>query len=304
MERKLYYISNRDDETPFDDLKYYEIALNDQNYNLKEAHSTVIMKEIQLSMGADKRDTIFFIHGFNTTEDDAIKTGIDIFHKYSKTQSNLVIFDWISAGSSFEYLKDRGLAELSGAILARVFEKYFDFITDKKNKEDYCHQKIHLMAHSMGNYVLSNALKCFRRTPGLFEFIGNAFLIAADVEWDCFEPCSYETLCLLSQMSEKIIIYYNEFDQALLGSEKVKHDGIKRLGRNGVKNITTVSDDIHQIKVNTQDPEVGGGHLHSYFLQSDKIISDINHWINKTPNTERVFNNKMNSWYIPLKETN
>lgn len=311
MGKELYYITNRNDDTGFDDLESYKVILKGiekvdfDNFDFKRSQSVLkliknpndLLAELQNNMMHENRDTIFFIHGYHNGPEDSLKTGLEIFNKYGNY--NVVIYDWFSADKLLGYLKDRQFAKISGVVLARVIEKYIKFITSQVPVVN-CNQKIHIVAHSMGNYVLCNAMKNLKEIFGvkLFEFIGNAFLMAADVDWSAFEENAVDNLSLLSRVSNKTIVYYNENDLALAASEKMKHSMIKRLGRDGVKNITTVADDIVQVQFNTYDREIAGDSLHGYLTLSKVVIDDINSWITKKISKRRQPDCKMNSWIL------
>lgn len=310
MSKKMYYITNRNAQTSFDHLDFYDVnfdAIKNTDFNsFSFEHSEwalswiekpeIMLTEIQNNMLNENRDTIFFIHGYHTGKEGAIQTGLEIFEKYG--DYNVVIFDWISANQLFGYLQDREFAKISGMVLARAIKQYIKFITTQQPVVN-CHQKIHIVAHSMGNYVLANAMKNLKEfNINLFEFIGNTFLMAADVDWVAFEENAIDNLSLLSKISNKTIVYYNEFDIALMSSETMKHSLIRRLGKEGVKNITTASDDVLQIQFNTTNTEIAGEHLHSYLTMSKIVIDDINTWIRKVINERRRPDCKMNSWIL------
>lgn len=311
MGKGLYYITNRNSQTDFGYLEFYEVitgAIQNVDFdNFDFNHSEWVLRQIQTpeemladlqnNMMNENRDTIFFIHGYHTGKEDALKTGLEIFNKYG--DFNIVIFDWLSADRLLEYFKDRQFAKTSGIVLARAIKQYIKFITCQSPAIN-CNQKIHIVAHSMGNYVLCNAVKNLKETFNikLFEFIGNTFLMAADVDWVAFEENAVDNLSLLSKISNKIVVYYNEHDLALSISENFKHALIKRLGRDGIRNINIASDDIFQVKFNTTDKEIAGDSLHCYLTMSNVVIEDINTWIQKETNKRRQPDCKMNSWIL------
>lgn len=310
MGKGLYYITNRNYQTSFDHLDFYEVnieAIRRVNFDSFDYYNSaavlklvekpeIFLADLQCNMRSENRDTLFFIHGYHTGREDALEMGLEIFDRYG--DFNVVIFDWSSADTLTGYWRDRKLAKPSGAVLARMINQYIKFITTASIKN--CNQKIHLVAHSMGNYVLCNALKSYKEnySSNIFEVIENSFLMAADVDWVAFEKDSTDNLSLLSEISNKIIVYYNEYDAALAISETTKHTLIKRLGRDGIKNITTVSDDISQVKFNTMDENISGNGFHSYLTKSKVVIDDLNAWIKKIENKKRKLDHKMNSWVL------
>lgn len=311
MGKGLYYITNRNYKTSFEHLDFFEVNI-DAIRNVNFAHFNfydsaemlkyvetpeIFLADLQSNMKNENRDTLFFIHGYHTGKEDALKAGLEIFDRYG--DYNVVIFDWSSADEITGYWKDRKLAKPSGAVLARMINQYINFITATSTIKS-CNQKIHLIAHSMGNYVLCNALKSYKEnySNNILEVIENTFLMAADVDWVAFEKDSTDNLSLLSEISNKIFVYYNEYDLALGISEETKHPGWKRLGRDGVKNITSVSDDISQVKFNTTDENISGEGFHSYLIKSKTVIDDMNSWIKKMGNEMRQQDCKMNSWIL------
>ena len=77
------------------------------------------------------------------------------------------------------------------------------------SQDEVCKQRLHLFAHSMGNYVLRHALQeIIRQTGGcpskVFE---NIFLVAADEDDDAFEY--QHNLKLLPKLGKLVHVYFN-----------------------------------------------------------------------------------------------
>jgi esterase/lipase superfamily enzyme len=95
----------------------------------------------------------------------------------------IVMFSWPSNGEvflSYNYFSDREDAEVSGIAMARALQRFAEFLVDLRasdfktltaarrrgevaTAEDLrqCERKIHLVAHSMGNWALRHALVKF-----------------------------------------------------------------------------------------------------------------------------------------------
>ena len=123
-------------------------------------------------MSREKTDAILFIHGYNVTFKEAIATSVKIGKNNQDVNGNkgvnVISFSWPSDGSMFPwiaYSNDRLDAAASGPAFARGLLKMADFFRNM-SPEEACHQKLHLMAHSMGNYVLRHALQEVRRQNG------------------------------------------------------------------------------------------------------------------------------------------
>lgn len=225
------------------------------------------------------KDTLIFIHGFNVSFKSAISIAFKLQDKFISDDTNnigrIVLFTWPSDGETHKYYSDCGDAYNSGLAFARGFLKMRDFFNDVVNKlehEKQCGGKIHLMAHSMGNYVLQSAFQSLRNMNFLNQNITHLFnqilMFAADVDSDCFEK---ETkLKELSKICERITVYINSEDVALKVSDKVKGNS-PRLGTFGpnlpfqIPNRVTIVD---------ASLIVTGFFEHSYYFLS-KVFKDL-----------------------------
>ena len=71
------------------------------------------------------------------------------------------------------------MAASSGLAFSRGFQKLNDFLS-KLAREDHCGRSIHLLCHSMGNFVLENTLWHLRknlpgRLPRIFSEVNGTF---------------------------------------------------------------------------------------------------------------------------------
>src|ERR1039457_5867485 len=114
----------------------------------------------------DQKQVTFFVHGFNEAWPDAM--GL-----YQKVVNNLcsgldslgecISFDWPSKGYVFGYLPDRSEARKAAQDFANVMSDLYDWMlmkqyTGKDDAQNACKAKTSVIAHSMGNYVLENAM--------------------------------------------------------------------------------------------------------------------------------------------------
>lgn len=106
--------------------------------------------------GVRTGDILFFVHGFNTnaagTNNDhlAVANGLAA----AGFDCRLISFDWPSRGEAFAYLLDRDAARLTAIALVnagvKVLLAYYDVTK--------CDTTIHALAHSMGAFVVREAL--------------------------------------------------------------------------------------------------------------------------------------------------
>ena len=136
---------------------------------------------------------------------------------------------------------------------------------------EVCGQKVHLLAHSMGNYVLQNALeRLWEFSPGatLPRLFDRVFLCAADVDDDVLEKG--HPLEFVHQVANVVAIYHNPNDNALRVSDFTKGNP-DRLGQRGAARPQVLHQKMMQMDCSTL---VAGLTQHSYYANG-RIARDI-----------------------------
>jgi hypothetical protein len=168
-------------------------------------------------------DVVVFIHGFNVPWEGAVASALALQCSLNRTDGadpaqkvKVVLFTWPSDGLALpfvSYKSDRTEASGSGFAVGRAFLKLRDFLAslrDRASNLPICGQDIHLLCHSMGNYVLQNALvRMDDNTPGnalprLFECV---FLCAPDVDENVLEPG--QPLGRVHEIARSVTVYHN-----------------------------------------------------------------------------------------------
>ena len=239
--------------------------------------SHFIMESVRNEMTNNKCDTLVYIHGYNVTFKEALTASARLAANMRSHDGgngvNVVLFSWPSDGSAMPYLayaSDRQDAAPSGPAFARAFLKMADFLRGSTPDEE-CQQKIHLLAHSMGNYVLRHAVQEIRsnyagRPPRVFDQV---FMMAADEDDDTFEH-DYK-LALLPRLGRRVNVYFNHGDVALQISDKTKGNP-DRLGTDGPRLPQQVPAKVTQVDCT---PVVSGTVEHSYYLDSQRVVADM-----------------------------
>lgn len=246
--------------------------------NYTELSSTKIFEEIYESMNNDKKDTIIYFHGFNTSFQDSLITGAKIKEALSNINSknksnydpNVFVFTWPSNAKLLDYLQDRHDAKTSGYSFARGLAKLKNFINTKNAN---CGQKINLITHSMGAYALRNTILSLKEIPETFtgRIFEEILMFAADEDRDSFEDDN--KLASLPEYAQRITIYFNNKDLALgIGSRFAKFNG-ERLGNDGTKSNhidrKIVLVDVTNVVDKTSEELI----RHNYIFEN-KIIND------------------------------
>jgi esterase/lipase superfamily enzyme len=232
-------------------------------------------------------DVLIYIHGFNVSWADAVSSALALQEMLNHPESTepaqqvlVVLFTWPSDGLALpfvSYKSDRTEASAAGCAVGRGFLKLRDFLhslqaeSRKKGGAQVCEQDIHLLCHSMGNYVLQNALpRIDQFTPGtslprLFEHI---FLCSPDVDEDVLE--AGHPMGSLHELARSVSLYHNRGDMAMYVSDYTKGNP-ERLGNAGAARPASLHNKVNQIDCT---PVVKGFVEHSYYL-SGSVNQDI-----------------------------
>lgn len=264
--------------------------------------SKTIFDAIREDMAKQKRPTIAFVHGFSNSFTDAIERAGWILAFYG-IAANMFVFTWPSIASPIgvplpyrDYAHDRATAAASGPAVARTIRRLYDYV-DSLARENHCQQSIHLLCHSMGNYVLRNALQALMRLPDpaaaeagtlhamsslsadvpdpstLRRSFDRIILAAADEDADAFDDPA--KLKYLPRLGQSVTVYHSAKDWVLSTlSAKTKFNG-PRLGSDGPDNMATISDKVAAIDVSdvisfAQEPE-----NHQYYRVYAPVRDDI-----------------------------
>ena len=237
------------------------------------------------------RDTMVFIHGFNVTFLEALTAGARLAASLPQ-DINLVVFSWPSDGKALPYMSyysDREDARASGPALGRAYLKLFDFIKELREAEiralrkagkdpstqtELCQRCIHVLAHSMGNYVLRNGIQAIKaKDPGkMVRMFDQVIMAAPDEDDDTFE-CD-DKLRVLPTMARRITVYHNRHDRALVISDKTKANP-DRLGSEGPRMLDLLPKKV--IIVDCSQVASAGDEWgrHTYYIGSDRVSADI-----------------------------
>lgn len=187
------------------------------------------------------RDTLVFVHGFNVTFNGAIEAGArlarEVRIRAAATDEgqpvNVVVFSWPSDGEAvplMSYYSDREDARASGPGLARAYLKLRDFL-EQLRSQDRCERSLHLLAHSMGAYVLRQGLQAViaKDPDGLVRLFDQILLAAPDEDDDAFELDT--KLKPLPRIGRQVTVYFNPSDRALVISQDQGQSRSPGLGR-------------------------------------------------------------------------
>lgn len=256
--------------------------------------STRFLEDLRQEM-LKGRDTMIFIHGFNVSFVEALEAGALLAASLPDKQ-NLVVFSWPSDGASVPYMSyysDREDARASGPALARAYLKLFDFMQDLRQRElkkldaagaepivtELCERSLHVLAHSMGNYVLRQGVQAIRaKEPRhIVRMFDQIIMAAPDEDDDAFELD--DKMRLLPALARRVTVYHNRHDRALVISDKTKANP-DRLGSEGPRMLDLLPKKVVIVDCSpvarAADPLV----QHSYYIRCAEVAKDIG-WVLK-----------------------
>lgn len=269
----------------------------------------MFMEDLRAAMASGRRcDTLVFIHGFKVSFTGALQAAAMLAQNLTVGGQpiNVVVFSWPSDGEAtpwMSYYSDREDARASGASVARAFLKFRDFVV-ALDQQDYCQRRVHLLTHSMGAYVLRQALQALiaKNRDGLTRLFDQIMLSAPDEDDDAFETDT--KLRLLPRIGRQVTVYYNPNDKGLTVSNLTKANP-DRLGSDGPRLV-----DLMPKKVALVDCRVVAGDAdpfleHSYYIRSQAVTDDMARVMEDTPLEDipnRVFIERVRAWRI-VRET-
>jgi esterase/lipase superfamily enzyme len=207
--------------------------------------------------GSRFKDVFIFVHGFNNTFEDAARRAAQLAYDLDFDGTPLM-YSWPSQGSATAYAIDEASVGISGRKMA-------DFLETVVAQSGA--QRVHLIAHSMGNVALIEALQTYlsRRAPQNRQHLfGQIVFTAPDVDRDYFT----DAISSLGASAERVTLYASDTDYAIRSSQFLH--GAPRAGTAGdviIKLAGLDSIDMSQVPADTLG--------HSYFAANAGAIYDI-----------------------------
>lgn len=226
-----------------------------------------------------------FIHGFNNDWQDAARRYESMNAKLFEGEQGLglcILFNWPSDGLAIGYYPDRMDARKCAPDLSKVFNELYDWLLERqkaamKDPKKSCRAKTSVIAHSMGNYVLQNAMQYTwtnKNQPLLVALINQLLMVAADVDNDLFksgEETDKSDGDAIANLTYRVTALYTGRDSVLGMSAGFKHFGKRRLGRSGLDRSYPIPDNVWDIDCTTLISE-GASNVHSSYFDEPKTL--------------------------------
>ena len=313
-------------------LHFGKAEISDNGENLEKVHTSKNTSSEELCCSQDifneiedrmcrGIDTIVFFHGFYNSFESSLIGAAELKRLY-ETEGNreytMIALSWPSDGELlFAYDDDRRDARESRKVLGAGFYKMSQFlielcwlkysqktisdtgrIKNVKNKSNRTKcGRLHIMAHSMGNYVLRHVLQELckitgGRIPQLFDEI---LLIAADEDEDSFEHKN--KFKFLPELAKRISVYFNQADIPLIISDLFMGN-MDRLGSEGPRKPHKIPTNVSLINCKN----VAKGLLrHDYHKTESGVRKDISYVLAGKKSEDipsRIYFSETNSYHL------
>ncbi len=273
----------------------WEVGIIDDHFDATsenekgEFGSERVFRELQLKMKHEKKNCLFFVHGFNNDFSDVLKRGYELEQNYNV---EVVAFSWPANGrdgkgkllgtltGTTSYLSDKREASKSYSALDRSLEKLGDYFRKYNTETLACNQHLSLFLHSMGNYLLEH----YTLTGGYDKtcIFDNIIMAGADVNNE-----GHEVWVDKLKFRKRLYIAINENDKALLSSRlKLGEEQKPRLGH-WVKNLSAKN----PWYIDFSDAKHVNDNSHSYFEGEP---------VEKNDNIKSVFNKMFNGEKVEM----
>lgn len=207
-----------------------------------------LIAEVTASSGNATGDLLVFIHGYNSNPEIVMERhrGLKNNLKQQGFKGTVVSFDWPSEGNTLAYIIDRIHAKQTALQLVS------DGISLLcKYQQPNCQINVHILAHSMGAFVLREAFDDADDRLSLATLnwkVSQIMLIGADISKDSLTVDNSTTESLYRHCT-RLTNYSNSHDE-VLNLSNVKRLGVApRVGREGLPKKVP----YHAVNVNCGD---------------------------------------------------
>ena len=252
IERRWVVTLNLRPEDPARDVVLSEISSFGNDYDAW----------VRAVKGTGRSDAFIYVHGYNTTfESAARQAGQLAFDLEIDRELGGVpmLYTWPSRGTYKGYGADYDRSRAA----ARAFNQFLDLVKQRAGLS-----RIHIVAHSMGNRLVANALLDRWSEGRKDKFLEQLVMAAPDVSAEDFRD---QFVTTLPQLAKRVTLYVSDNDKALRGSTGLR-DGIPRAGllEGGLMEVTEPG-----FEVVDATPLPADFLDHSYYSTNRSMLADI-----------------------------
>lgn len=282
---------------PYFNLTVYEEKEDpDKHFTMREIKALTreellaIVRERIAQASRYKDHAIVFVHGYNTTFDNAVYRTAQIAYDL-KFDSAPFLYSWPSGGAVASYTYDRE----STAQAEPYLKEFLELVAKESGAKS-----VSVIAHSMGNQLVLRVLQDLMRSTPPGVVLNQLVLAAPDVDRDAFEHVAKA----IRGIAGGITLYAAANDRAL-GVSRRFHGGVPRAG-DVPENGPLLVEGIDTIDVTAASTDSLGLN-HSGYAENNALVNDIALLIQtgerppekRIPILERIKTDKGDYWRYP-----
>lgn len=261
----------------------------------KKAWTKAVIEEAKTESsyaGKIEGDILLFVHGFNTPSKTMLERHRKI-KKHLKTagyKGTVVSFCWPCDSRAINYMEDRWDAKKSALkLVEHGIKRFLDY--QSKN----CEINIHVLAHSMGSYVVREAFDDaddVARIASVSWSVSQVMLVSGDISSSSLGNRKSKSSSLYRHCN-RLTNYYNPYDGALKLSN-VKRVGVApRVGRIGMpEDIPRKAVDVNCGLYYDKKYDAGSGNgmkeSHTWYFDDELFFKDVYLTIQGDIDRERI----------------
>lgn len=220
-------------------------------------------------------DIVFLVHGYNTEAKEAFVRQCLLERELRKRGFSCLVvgFDWPTGGTAAAYLYDRIQATEAALQLMKVA-----IVPFSEYQRPDCPIRVHLLAHSMGGYLVREACRMAKRVENWR--LNQMVFFGADVSSRCFSAGDAGSMPMFDHCA-RFTNYFSGYDGALQVSNFKNVDPASRVGRIGLPldsppKALDVDCSARYAKVPGRTfKTISGMPSHSWYLEDEKWYEDL-----------------------------
>lgn len=216
------------------------------------------VKQVAEEADADEcQEALVFVHGYNVGFGDALRRAAQLAYDLQFSGACL-LYSWPSEGRTRSYVADGEHVRWS----ERNFQEFLNLVLTRTEVD-----RVHVIAHSMGNRLLVDALTRLDTTvlPEESGRLGQVVFAAPDVDAGYFTQAAGQ----FAAKADRFTLYASSRDKALSAARRLA-GGYPRAGQSG-RGLVVV-DGVDTVDASQLDT---GLMSHSYFGDNDSLLTDL-----------------------------
>ena len=233
--------------------------------------------------GVDVGDIVIYVHGFNQSQRSMLERHRKIRKGLEKHgfKGIVISFDWPSQDSALNYLEDRTDAKMTAFKLVEDGIKSFAAL-----QRPDCRINLHVLAHSMGCYVVREAFDDADDRPAVAArswSVSQLMMMSGDISASSMTQGNSKSSSLYRHCV-RMTNYYNPYDDVLTLSN-VKRVGVSpRVGRIGLpthmpEKAVNVCCGPYYKKNRGNFEGVVSNAAHTWYFFDDRLMQDVHYTI-------------------------